>query len=836
MRRAGVVGSAATARTYAGAQGIWSWWIRPLAVSHGGKTIFGSLADTQQFVTSIDNATKAVVTFTVSSGVYTEDDHNAPCVLPLSNGHLLVMYTGHDQDHIVRRRISTTGLVADLGAELQIPMAAENRTTTYAQAFEDPTVPGTVYCFMRLAVNNWYVISSTDYGATWSAERSIISTLKQFYCMIRLLPGRNMVRIFCYPNPNYVQNDMRVLDIDMSSLNRGLVITNGQGRGYLDGTGYNGASLPVTEAQIPLLRTPASGRSQRLLDTPETGEMIAFADHENADNSSGTYHLWRLTGSNPHDPASWTSEELASAGFPFYPGSNYYGGICFANEPHAGDRFYISQRLSGGPNLLQQWNCLDGSTWRKSTILLSSTERLLRPVSPRNADPRVAVLWQQGSYAAFDNWDMTVRGASTALRSWDLAKLRWEIRASFAVLEGQAAKFLISWYGVPIPAGTTCTIDLAESGTAAGADFTSTLDAAVAAAVAGATGVTYDSATNRLSITSAATSPLIVSRTVATGDAVDDLETWTLTLSNQSHGTIGTASATVNLIDPAGAPLNGLSTGASAAFGMDRLRSLYTGPAIRLRRSSDNAELDFGFDGAGLLDTAAITTWKGADNLFCAAWYDQSGNGQHAYETTAANQFPFILAATPNSRPVLRGSGSTHKLRVASLGNTAMNNIFAGGGYACAAFRMAGAGGNSLGRVFDKKSINLVRYLAATTVRFTRTFSNNSTRQWTSTVPTAGPAAWVVYGVEFDTTLGANLPVSRVNGSTAGTSEGAPTADGHLSDADSTDGGDLIIGNAVAGNRGIDGDIAALVWCQTQPPAGEGLATELTLKTQYGIT
>lgn len=93
------------------------------------------------------------------------------------------------------------------------------------------------------------------------------------------------------------------------------------------------------------------------------------------------------------------------------------------------------------------------------------------------------------------------------------------------------------------------------------------------------------------------------------------------------------------------------------AFSIRKVVAGYAGSAIRLRRSSDNAEVDVSFDGSDEISGSSLvtggstlTTWKGADNLFVVTWYDQSGNGSNATQATAANQPSFELVGI-NSKP-----------------------------------------------------------------------------------------------------------------------------------------------------------------------------------------
>jgi hypothetical protein len=100
---------------------------------------------------------------------------------------------------------------------------------------------------------------------------------------------------------------------------------------------------------------------------------------------------------------------------------------------------------------------------------------------------------------------------------------------------------------------------------------------------------------------------------------------------------------------------------AAVAYSVRKLRTAYTGSAIRVRRSSDNTETDIGFSGANL-DTTALTTFCSGTNGFVTTWYDQSGNSNNATQTTAANQ-PQIVSAgsliTKNSKPAIYGNGTS---------------------------------------------------------------------------------------------------------------------------------------------------------------------------------
>lgn len=65
---------------------------------------------------------------------------------------------------------------------------------------------------------------------------------------------------------------------------------------------------------------------------------------------------------------------------------------------------------------------------------------------------------------------------------------------------------------------------------------------------------------------------------------------------------------------------------ASAAWSVRKLRTEYTGAALRVRRSNDNATQDIGFVN-NALDTTQIRSFVGSNSAFVDIWYDQSGRG-----------------------------------------------------------------------------------------------------------------------------------------------------------------------------------------------------------------
>ena len=90
---------------------------------------------------------------------------------------------------------------------------------------------------------------------------------------------------------------------------------------------------------------------------------------------------------------------------------------------------------------------------------------------------------------------------------------------------------------------------------------------------------------------------------------------------------------------------------AAVAYSLRKLRTAYTGNCIRVRRSIDNTEQDFGFVN-NVLDTASLLTFCGAGNGFITTWYDQSGNANNSTQATAANQCQIVSSGVTIKDPI----------------------------------------------------------------------------------------------------------------------------------------------------------------------------------------
>jgi len=98
--------------------------------------------------------------------------------------------------------------------------------------------------------------------------------------------------------------------------------------------------------------------------------------------------------------------------------------------------------------------------------------------------------------------------------------------------------------------------------------------------------------------------------------------------------------------------LDGFTTTAEFDWSVWQMSSAQT-RCVRLRRDSDNAESDFGFDSSGLVDITSITSWLGGANAFVVIFY---GSTRNATESVAADQASFYTSGGNNNLPYAQQS------------------------------------------------------------------------------------------------------------------------------------------------------------------------------------
>lgn len=116
------------------------------------------------------------------------------------------------------------------------------------------------------------------------------------------------------------------------------------------------------------------------------------------------------------------------------------------------------------------------------------------------------------------------------------------------------------------------------------------------------------------------------------------------------------------IVSALGGALDGLAA-PSGAYSFRKLISSYAGSALRIRRASDNLELNVGFIGNDF-DTAAATTHCDATTCFIRIWYAQAGT-LDLVQATAGSQ-PSLVFNCNGSLPCIRTTAGTFLASVAT--------------------------------------------------------------------------------------------------------------------------------------------------------------------------
>jgi len=116
------------------------------------------------------------------------------------------------------------------------------------------------------------------------------------------------------------------------------------------------------------------------------------------------------------------------------------------------------------------------------------------------------------------------------------------------------------------------------------------------------------------------------------------------------------------------------------AYGLRKLVSGYSGDCIEVRRDSDDAVDDIGFDAQGNLDISALETFVGSGNGgTIKTWYDQGGNERNLAQTGNAKQ-PIIVTSGStllhNGRPIIKFDGGNDLVRRAMSDDAQPHTFF----------------------------------------------------------------------------------------------------------------------------------------------------------------
>jgi hypothetical protein len=387
----------------------WSWFTEPRALHYKGahdRTYFGYVASTGAIVIGQwDHDTNALTKVTL--GTFEPDEHNAPAIQVLNDGRLIVFYSRHNADTVLRYRISSSPEdISTLGSERTLTTSGK---TTYAQIIYKYPV---IVVFYRVQVSTpqrWSCRISKNNGATWGSEIPVFDygSGEQMYMISSWrwnVAGNSVADIVLSGHPDVGTRH----GVSYCSLRIGgssdITIRATNGTTLLDLNRPNG---PITTEKIPTVYDPSAnnGISAWIWDVYATSDSYVYCVY--ATFPSSTDHRYNYARYNPATQQFDIKSEICAAGG--YIGDNtqlhYSGGMAIAKNAGMQDVIYTSQYSTESKKFeIVDFSSPDGGlTWQAAPRTNDTTVDNVRPVAVVNGSSDFPMYWETGTYTKYTN-------------------------------------------------------------------------------------------------------------------------------------------------------------------------------------------------------------------------------------------------------------------------------------------------------------------------------------------------------------------------------------------------------------------------------------------------
>lgn len=354
----------------------WTWWNYPQAITTNtyNKSLIYGWTNSLGYsgVSQLNLTNKKYTSNTLKQKEI--DDHNAPGVLRMNDGRLLVAYTdGHGSGNNIHIRTSKSNRehISDFDNVKSIDCGG---STTYVQMFY---INNAYYIFSRIGVKNWGYIKSDD-GENWSGPHIFLTANTQYYIKLAKITDRpHMLRMCMYSNPTTADAKIRMgfLDFENDKILQS------------DGTELATFSTGSADKELfnVLIPYPTDGdNSQRMFDVAETDYsdiVIAYCTFNTENANASKYYIYE----------NGLSTKILDNGESFWH-PKYQGGISFIEA----DKIVLSRNWEGY-DYIELWDKAD--VWNKTKELFSeattNNNRNVRPIVDIN---KRYIIWQRGYY------------------------------------------------------------------------------------------------------------------------------------------------------------------------------------------------------------------------------------------------------------------------------------------------------------------------------------------------------------------------------------------------------------------------------------------------------
>lgn len=401
----------APAPTLLKANGGWCWYQDERAIIADNQLIFGSVSSPEGHVevTAYDLIEKATQQFVLHTNLQS-DDHNVPALLERPDGRILAVYSKHGNDPYMRWRI--TERPHDISRWTEEKRADVGAGNTYSNLFQLSEEEGPIYNFHRGRGWNPNYMFSHDDGETWQYGGRLLTA-----------DGRPYVK--------YASNHQDVIHF-ITTEHHPHDYNNSIFHGFIrDGwvhhsNGERIAALPQsveTDLHPTDLTQVFAGDANNVawtidLHLDDQGRpYTAFSVQKNQDTADHRYYYGRWYGEQ------WQVYEMAYAGSNLYESQQDYTGLV-ALDPNEPSRVFIStdvdpqsgEKLIHNHDYQQRYEIFMGQTqdggasWSWTAITANSKTDNLRPIVPAWDRQNTFLLWLQGAYTSYTNYDQNVVG------------------------------------------------------------------------------------------------------------------------------------------------------------------------------------------------------------------------------------------------------------------------------------------------------------------------------------------------------------------------------------------------------------------------------------------
>jgi hypothetical protein len=447
------------------ADGVWTWFNDERAIFHEGALFTGYVKRNGQYgVTRYNLETNESFDMVISTGnSQQQDDHNNPSITIMPDGKLMILYAKHlggSQFYQRTSLVNQPSSNSDWGPEIAHSLPANN---TYNNTYILSDESNKIYNFHRCLNFNPTITRSDDLGKTWQSPVQFIEV------------GSNNVR----PYPRYSSNKKDRID---------LIYTDGHPRDVnnsiyhmfyrqgnfhkTDGTLIDSfANLPLDHqggqrgSVIYQFSSSAWGPGQGPNDwipnargwtwdvhVAKDGKPVCVFQAQLGSDSTWSssriyYYYARWTGSE------WQKRFIAQAGRGIYAAESDYGGG-MTLDPENPNVVYISSNAAN-PFALDDINNVPlktnarfeiyrgitrdgGITFDWEAITSNSEADNLRPIIPENHRFDHAVIWFNGTYTSYTNYNTRV-----------LAILRNQLHIKTSSLSPSSKTGMLTWSSSP---------------------------------------------------------------------------------------------------------------------------------------------------------------------------------------------------------------------------------------------------------------------------------------------------------------------------------------------------------------------------------------------------